>query len=95
MDYINGNIIAIGCIFLSLHCTVDYKMIMYRESKRWFVNHVISNFFIVSITLEDMFRLLSCTDGCGELVQRGGGFFPYYQGREGEITPSEMIVGIT
>lgn len=95
MDYINGNIIAIGCVFLSLHCTVDYKMIMYRESKRWFVNHVISNFFIVSITLEDMFRLLSCTDGCGELVQRGGGIFPYYQGKEGEITPSEMIVGIT
>ena len=42
-----------------------------------------------------MLRLLSCTDRCGELVQRGGGFFPYYNGREGEITPSELIVGIT
>jgi hypothetical protein len=95
MDYINSNILITGCVFFSLHRTVDCFMIKYKESKRWFVNHFISNFFIVSVTSEDMLRLLSCTDRCGELVQRGGGFFPYYNGREGEITPSELIVGIT
>jgi len=89
------DIIVVGSLFLSLHCTIDYLLQNTKESKKWFINHVISNTFIVSITFQDMIRLLSCTDRCGELVQQGGFLFPHYEEGEDKITPSEAIVGIT
>ena len=94
MDLVNWNIFVVTKLFIGIHCTIDYLLQNTKESKKWFINHVISNTFIVSITFQDMIRLLSCTDRCGELVQQGGFLFPYYE-EEDKITPSEAIVGIT
>ena len=87
--------LILNLIFISgVHYLLHHKIFDgWKESSKWYGNHVVSNMIIVLSTFKDSLRLLNCRGNCQALKPKGGVIYSWTEYDDIEILlVSNMLI---